>query len=243
MKKAFCKVTTTNHKHYICNYGEPVLYDYKRKEREIKERVAKEGVEAVRSSFSLQRTRTNIKYLVECNVTKNTKFTTLTFAIDPQGRREANKAFEGLYRRYRKRYGEKLPYLWVPERGTDPDGTHRWHIHAILFIDRYITKKDIDYLWPHGFVKINRVDHRKNLALYLMKYITKDALEANKKGYFNSLKLKQPQTYRLPHHLAVNEADCTFIKHYTIPLYNKKGEKIGERTATLYEIPADITIH
>ena len=243
MKLALCKVVTTNHKHYICNYGEPILHDYKRKERALKERPAKEGLEAVRSGFSLQRTRTNIKYLVECNVTKNTKFATFTTAMDFKGRREANKAFEGLYRRWRYLYNEKLSYLWVPERGTDPDGTHRWHIHAILFTDRYITQKNLEALWPYGFVKINRVDHRKNLALYLMKYITKDALEANKKGYFNSLKLKQPQVYRLPHHIHVNEADCTYIKHYTIPLYNKNGEKIGERTATLYEIPADIAIN
>jgi hypothetical protein len=240
MKSALCKVVETNHKYYIYNYSDPILYDYKRKERLLKERVASEGVEAERSGFSLNRTRNKIKHLVECNVTKNTKFTTFTFAIDPQSRREANRAFEGLCRRYHKRYGERLPYLWVTERGTDTNGTHRLHIHAILFIDRYITKKDIDYLWPHGFVKINRVDHRKNLALYLMKYITKDALIANKKGYFNSLKLKQPRVDRLPHHLHVNEADCSFIKHYTQPLYNKEGEKIGERRVSLYEIPKDI---
>jgi hypothetical protein len=240
MKSALCKVVETNHKYYIYNYSEPILYDYKRKERLSKERVASEGVEAERSGFSLNRTRNKIKHLVECNVTKNTKFATFTFAIDPQSRREANRAFEGLSRRYHKRYGERLPYLWVSERGTDTNGTHRLHIHAILFIDRYITKKDIDYLWPHGFVKINRVDHRKNLALYLMKYITKDALTANKKGYFNSLKLKQPRVDRLPHHLHVNEADCSFIKHYTQPLYNKEGEKIGERSVSLYEIPKDI---
>jgi len=240
MKSALCKVVETNHKYYIYNYSEPILYDYKRKERALKERVASEGVEAERSGFSLNRTRNKIKHLVECNVTKNTKFATFTTAIDFKSRREANRAFEGLCRRYQKRYGERLPYLWVSERGTDTNGTHRLHIHAILFIDRYITKKDIDYLWPHGFVKINRVDHRKNLALYLMKYITKDALTANKKGYFNSLKLKQPRVDRLPHHLHVNEADCSFIKHYTQPLYNKEGEKIGERRVSLYEIPKDI---
>jgi hypothetical protein len=235
MKLAYSKVVSTKTKHYITQYDLPIGYDFTIDRLEKLEKQDGSVRETGRMRFSLQRTRTNIKYVVECNITPYTKFATFTFAKALKDRTEVITAFRTLTRNYQRLYGEKLKYLYVIEQGKR--STKRLHIHAVIFNNRYITLTEMRKLWTHGSVRINKVDDTDNIGLYLMKYITKDMTEAKKKGYISSKALIQPQTYRLPHHIPINDTDCTYIKHYTIPLYNKKNEKVGEVRASLYEIP------
>lgn len=239
MEVSYSKTLQTKTHLYVWNYSQPILSGYTRKKRDdfeaLVEGVGSGTVPQGRRPFSLQRTRSNIKYLVESNLTPFSKFATFTFAKAPQGRREAIKRFRTFATRYQQTYAEKLNYLYVLEKGSR--NSKRWHVHAVIFNDRYISLTEMRKLWRYGSARVNKLDHNSNVGLYLMKYITKDTMSlTNKKGYISSLGLTQPTVMRYPEPLDISDDICDFIKHYTIPLYNKNNELVGEIRATLREI-------
>lgn len=240
MQVSYSKSLQTKTRLYVWNYSQPILSGYTLKKRNDFEALVEGGesgsAEAGRRPFSLQRTRSNIKYLVESNLTPFSKFATFTFKKAPKERSEAIRAFKSFARAWHKKYSEKLNYLYVLERGTR--NTKRWHIHAVIFNNRYVPLTDMRKLWRYGSARLNKLDHTSNVGLYLMKYITKDTMTAtNKKGYISCKGLTQPTIVRYPEPLGISDDICDFIKHYTIPLYNNEGEKVGEIRATLQEIP------
>jgi hypothetical protein len=239
MEISYSKVITTKNRLYVWEYNQPILSGYTRNKRNIYEALIESesvgSTEQGRRTFSLHRTRSNVKYLVESNITPFSKFATFTFRKAPKERTEAIKAFKTFARAWQKKYNEKLYYLYVLEKGTKQ--SKRWHIHAVLFNDRYISLTEMRELWRYGSARVNALDHNSNIGLYLVKYITKDTMKLNnKKGYISCKGLTQPSLMRYPEPLGISDKICDFIKHYTIPLYNKQGDKIGEITASLREI-------
>jgi hypothetical protein len=239
MEISYSKVITTKTRLYVWEYSQPILSGYTRNKRDTYEALVESNSLTYepkdRTVYSIHRTRSNIKYLVESNLTPFSKFATFTFRKKPKDRTEAIKAFKSFARVWQKKYNEKLFYLYVLEKGTQY--TKRWHIHAVLFNDRYISLTEMRELWRYGSAQVHALDHNSNIGLYLVKYITKDTMKvSNKKGYISCLGLTQPSVVRYPERLNIDPEICDFIKHYTIPLYNNKGEKIGEITASLKEI-------
>lgn len=239
MNITYSKVITTKTRIYIKTYEHPILSGYTRKKREVLERFTEGQTNTItqqgRSTFSLSRTQERIKQLIEDNITPYSKFATFTFAKPPQDRTEAIKAFKSFAKAWHRKYGEKLNYLYVLERGKRY--TKRLHIHAVIFNDRYITLTDMRKLWRYGSARVNAIDHTGNIGLYMVKYITKDTMTlTNKKGYISCLGLTQPTETLYPEPLNIDPSLCDFIKHYTRPLYNNKGEIIGHSKATIQEI-------
>lgn len=256
MEISYSKSLTTKDMHYVWCYSEAVLSGYTRNQRNDFERFcesggAEQGAERthyVRSTFSLYRTKSNMKYLIELNRSRYSKFVTFTFKKAPKDRTEAIKAFKTLPREYRKKYNEKLKYLFVLERGSgtgdyiDDKGrkrryTKRWHVHAVLFNDRFITLTDMRKLWRYGSARVNALDDTSNIGRYLMKYVTKDTMtQTSKKGYISSNGLIKPSYVRHPERLDIDPSICSYTKHFTRPKY-QNGKLIGYSTCTLYEIP------
>lgn len=244
MEISYSKVITTKNRLYVWEYNQPILSGYTRTKRDTYEALVESesvgSTEQGRRAFSLHRTRSNVKYLVESNITPFSKFATFTFRKAPKERTEAIKAFKSFAKAWQRKYNEKLYYLYVLEKGTKQ--SKRWHIHAVLFNDRYISITEMRELWRYGSARVNALDHNSNIGLYLVKYITKDTMKLNnKKGYISCKGLTQPSLMRYPEPLGISDEICDFIKHYTIPLYNKQGDKIGVITASLKEI--SITNH
>jgi len=236
---SYSKVITTKSRIYVKTYEHPILSGYTRNKRIALERLAEGHVQGItqqeRSAFSLYRTQENIKLIIENNITPYSKFVTFTFGKASKDRTEAIKGFRTFAKAWHRKYGERLKYLYVLERGKRY--TKRLHIHAVIFNDRYITLTEMRKLWRYGSARVNAIDHTGNIGLYMVKYITKDTMKLNnKKGYISCIGLTQPSTTLYPDPLEIDHNMCDFIKHYTRPLYNNEGEIVGHSKVLLQEI-------
>ena len=119
------------------------------------------------------------------------------------------------------------------EQGTQR--TKRWHVHAVLFHERFIPVRDLKRAWQNGNVKINAVDDPINIGLYLVKYITKDTVALNKKGYISSNGLIQPHVERNPYTLPIDKSLCDFYTTYSRKYTDRQGKE-RVQTCELFEI-------
>lgn len=177
----------------IYNYKNDVLYDYKDTKNTRKGRQATAKVEdkLLNRKKVLQRSRRDIRRLVNCNIQKNSKFVTLTFADNVTDIKQANYEWKKFKQRLESRIGYKLQYLVViefQERGAI-------HYHCVMFNLSYIDSNDLAGIWNNGFIKINRIDRVDNVGAYVCKYMTKDNNNnklIGQKMYFTSRGLKKP---------------------------------------------------
>lgn len=161
-------------------------------------------------SRSLQRTRKKLTRLINSNSRHwfdesgnpyQPKFTTFTFKENITDITEANHLYTAFLKRFNyERTGEKsnhLKYAAVPEfqkRGAV-------HYHAAFFNLPFIENTQLAHLWSHGFVRINEIDTRGNVGLYMTKYMSKGALDKRlwgKRRYFASQNLHTPIVVRDP---------------------------------------------
>lgn len=143
-----------------------------------------------KSRFPIQRTKTNIRRIVQCN--NFTKFLTLTFKDHITDLGESNKKFNLFIKRLKYHYPD-LKYLAVPEFTK----SGRVHYHILLDL-QYVKADVLSAIWSHGFIKINRVDKVSNLGVYISKYISKDLMNENtkyKKKFFVSVNCLRPITF------------------------------------------------
>ena len=139
----------------------------------------------------LNRARTSIRRLVNCNVQKNSKFVTLTFGENITDLNIANYEFTKFIQRLKYKLNKSFKYLTVIEfqdRGAV-------HYHTIFFNMPYICNYDLGIIWGNGFIKINRIDSVTNVGAYVCKYMSKDNADSRlteKKCYFTSRNLKKP---------------------------------------------------
>jgi hypothetical protein len=150
----------------------------------------------VRSRFSLQRTRTKIRRLINCNEDMN-KFLTLTFADNIIDVKEANYKFTKFVQRLKYEY-PNVKYLAVIERQRNRGRKNNdlGTIHYHLLSDFVYTCSDyLADIWGHGFIKVNRISHVDNVGAYVCKYLNKEVFEGDMKGkkkFFHSLNLAKP---------------------------------------------------
>jgi len=139
----------------------------------------------------LNRSRRDIRRLVNSNIEINSKFLTLTFADNVSDLRVSNYEFKKFRQRLEDNLGIKLQYLAVPEfqkRGAV-------HYHVIIFNFPYVKNKQLQEIWGNGFVKINKIDSVDNVGAYVCKYLHKDLDDDRLKGkkcYFTSRGLRKP---------------------------------------------------
>lgn len=140
-----------------------------------------------RMQFSINRTKTEIRRLVNSNPQLN-KFLTLTFAENIADLKTANYIFNQFIKRVAYQYGD-FEYLAVPE--FQKRGAVHYHLLCNLpFVDLAKLRK----FWGQGFIKLNKIDNVNNVGAYVCKYLGKEMDERmfNKKKYFCSQTLKRP---------------------------------------------------
>lgn len=137
-----------------------------------------------------------IARIVDCNFDNKTKFMTLTFKENIQDIACTNYEFSKFIKRLNfYLYHVKkqcLKYLAVWERQK----RGAIHYHIIFFDLPYMKNKELEDIWGHGFIKINRiaVDSKDNRGRYVSKYFSKDIDEKTykQKSFFKSQNLKSP---------------------------------------------------
>ncbi|MGN1473753.1 MAG: hypothetical protein ACI4WZ_06740 [Eubacteriales bacterium] len=165
---------------------------------------------------NLVRTKSTIKELCLCNPWE--WFVTLTLDPKKYDRHDLGKFKKDLaqlIRNYRKRTGNHLQYLLIPEHHKDGC----WHFHGFFMgipadalhafsLSEHLPKKIRErlmqgvqvYTWQEyadrfGYASIEPIIDPKRAAGYILKYITKDALititELNAHAFFASQGLKR----------------------------------------------------
>lgn len=145
-------------------------------------------IQQQKTQFSINRTRTEIRRLVNSNP-QLTKFLTLTFAENITDLKDANYVFNQFVKRISYRYPD-FEYLAVPE--FQQRGAVHYHLLCNL---PFIEPNEITELWGQGFVKINRINNVTNIGAYVCKYLSKDMFDERtfgKKKFFRSQTLKAP---------------------------------------------------
>lgn len=140
-----------------------------------------------RMQFSINRTKTEIRRLVNSNLQLN-KFLTLTFADNITDLKIANRIFNKFVMRMMYKY-PNFQYLAVPE--FQKRGAVHYHLLCNL---SYIKNIELQKAWGQGFVKINRIDNVNNVGAYISKYLGKEMDERvfGKKKFFRSQDLSTP---------------------------------------------------
>lgn len=145
-------------------------------------------IQQQKTQFSINRTRTEIRRLVNSNP-QLTKFLTLTFAENIIDLKSANYVFNQFVKRISYRYPD-FEYLAVPE--FQQRGAVHYHVLCSL---SFIEPQALSDLWGQGFVKINRINSVTNIGAYVCKYLSKDMFDERtfgKKKFFRSQTLKAP---------------------------------------------------
>lgn len=196
-----------------------------------------------RREDNLNQTKRKLRRLINSNPQLD-KFVTLTFKLDALETRDvkmANKLFGDFIKRlnrYNKKRGQgKVEYVCVVEYQQERGVVHYHMLSSI----KYIRHKDLETLWGHGYVKINRIDKVDNVGAYVVKYMQKgnhDIRLRGEKAYFPSEGLKKPIETADPKKIAQALAgleqcevyESTFETEYTGKIryvqYNRKRNKI-----------------
>jgi len=188
-----------------------------------------EKLKKQRMQFSINRTRTEIRRLVNSNP-QLSKFITLTFAENITDLKTANYIFNKFVLRMNYKHPD-FEYLAVPEfqkRGAV-------HYHLLCNIG-FIEVAELQAMWGQGFVKINKIDNVNNVGAYVSKYLGKEMDERTfgKKKFFRSQSLAGP--VELIGMLAMRFAE-KFLAFLT-PVYEKifKSEWVGEVEYSAYTL-------
>ena len=220
----------------------------------IKELNYQQKEQIKKTKFSISRTRTNIRRVVNANPYLN-KFLTLTFAQSMPSLVKANKLFNTAIKRI-VRLDSSFRYIAIVEFQKDTDyygrkkekgGSVHYHLLCNIHIPdntdifswerRFAIKH-----WKNGFVKIKKVNTITNMGAYFCKYLSKDMTNKKmfgKKKYFCSQTLKKPIV------LTGKEAE-DFISKYlkdTKPVYEAtfNNEHTGEVDYSAYTLEEDIS--
>lgn len=193
------KRITTNFKVYSCgnfidyiHYEKPIRFGKRHCRRRIKKIVdplSKPKPKTV-SRFSISRSRTNIRRLINCNEDLN-RFVTLTFREHITEHNKANYLFNRFIKRLKIRFPD-LKYLAVPEL------TEIGRIHYHLLVNNFIKADVLADVWRNGFVKINLINNNSNVGAYVCKYLSADFannFRTSKKRFFYSKNLIRPFLY------------------------------------------------
>lgn len=181
----------------------PVIYTVKKKKKDLaiaeleEHKTASEHYDALkRKQKHYENMRWVIARIIDCNFDNKTKFLTLTFKNNIDDVSYTNYEFNKIIKRLNfSLYNTKkqqLKYLAVWEKQK----RGAIHYHIIFFDLPYIKNKELQDIWGHGFIKINKidVDNKDNRGRYVSKYFSKDIDDKNykQKAFFKSQNLKLP---------------------------------------------------
>lgn len=170
----------------VYSYKKKVHYNYETMEKKY-DREKPDDWNGKREE-NLSRARQTIRRLIWANLTRYSKFLTLTYAENMQDLERFYYDWK-IFTTAMRRKGHDLKYLYVleyQERGAI-------HAHVVLFGDKFIPWQDITDNWRHGIINIHKIRDIGNLGAYVCKYLTKNTLaEYNSKSYHCSRGLNRP---------------------------------------------------
>ena len=200
----------------IFTYEKPIYEGF---ESKIK---GKKGGKKVKRKDSLNKTKNNIRRLINCNLEENSTFATFTYAENMTDIDKGKNDFKNFIKRWnyqRKKEGlDSLKYVYVVEfqkRGAV-------HFHCIFLNSGYIKNKTLADLWKHGHVKINKIKDVDNVGAYVVKYMQKDVMDDRLLGkdlYGRSKgNLKEPNIIKDPQEVATLRSQiknhCVYDKQF-----------------------------
>lgn len=190
----------------IVSYEEPIVRGI---DRNNKMAVGKKKTGDVKRKDNIDKSKKELRRIVNANVTGNDLFITLTYSDNMQDIDKGKKDYKKFVMRWnyrRKKEGKgSLKYVYVvefQERGAI-------HFHCVFFGVGYIQKSELFKLWGHGFVDVKKIDHVDNVGAYLVKYMSKaleDSRVSNKDLYGRSKgNLENPVEVITPNEVALIE--------------------------------------
>ncbi len=176
----------------VYKYRRDIWKEFKKKEDigkdtkqlDIFEQIANKKI---RAQSSINRTRTQIRRLVNSNPELN-KFLTLTFADNIIDLKQTNYIFNQFIKRLTYRYPD-FKYVAVFE--FQKRGAVHYHLLCEL---PFINSKSMELIWKQGFIKLKKTNNVSNIGAYMSKYLGKeiDARTFGKKKFFKSQNLNKP---------------------------------------------------
>lgn len=191
-------------------YDVPVIYGYTENKRKANstnlEKNELSEIEARKKRENYYKNKAQyIRRLINMNFDSQTKFLTLTFTNELEDLSETNYLFNKFIKRLNYRLVKKMnipkaKYVatWeIQLKRKRKTGKAVIHYHLVLFSFPFISAKELEKIWSHGFIKINRIPNdvvKEKYGSYVSKYFTKDlAKKAEyKKAFFKSQNLKNP---------------------------------------------------
>lgn len=186
------------------------------------EKTASEHYDALkRKQKHYEEMRWLIARIIDCNFDNNTKFMTLTFKENIQDINYTNYEFNKFIKRLNFHIyhvkKQQLKYIAVWEKQK----RGAIHYHIVFFSLPFIKINELQQVWGHGFVKLNKVDvdSKDNRGRYISKYFSKDidAKEYKQKSFFKSQNLIKPITKRMTRQelFDFSTENVVFTKVYT----------------------------
>jgi hypothetical protein len=134
-----------------------------------------------KSLYSLRRTIDDLCLTIDTNITKYSKFITLTFRETTTDRAYALNCFKVFQIYFKRHFGYNMKYISISElqthRGFVEDNMGSWHFHMVLFIDQKLDFKKLKKCWPYGSVDLRVVKNCHGIGRYFTKYFTKQIKE------------------------------------------------------------------
>ncbi len=193
----------------VYKYKKSVWRDFERTQESVKDKPKKETkqldifekikLQQQKQQYSVNRTRTEIRRLINSNPQLN-KFMTLTFAKSTTDLKTANYIFNQFIKRMTYKYPD-FEYLAIPEFQKDIDfygkkkpngGSVHYHVLCKL---PFVHFREITKIWGQGNIDIKRLNNVTNIGAYVCKYLSKEMFDErtfNKKKFFRSQTLKEP---------------------------------------------------
>jgi len=217
-------------------YHKPVPYDYD-SERDNYDKSTK----GHKSKKSLNRAKSSIIDIVNCNVGKYSKFITLTLNRENENatREELIEYFKYFKKQYKKHFKEYFKYLGVIEKQFKRKKKYNLenaplHFHLVVFNEKKLDFQTLKKCWPYGSIDIKKIDSVYNLGIYIAKYLTKESLQLNSKAYFTSRNIKKPIIYKDQDAHIIND-NYTFCNEYNIYFNDKDGQALDANKVYFYE--------
>lgn len=177
---------------------------------------------------SIRQTLKKLRNLINTNFTgeKNEGFWTFTYAENMTDKDRLYLDYKNFWKRLKyfmdKNYNaNNIDYIAIAE----PQGRGAWHLHVLVkahdLKSLYISKKDLESLWSHGFATPKGVEDVDNIGAYFSAYLADLELEEKEDGTFN-VDLTLDEMFKLKGEIITKEVDGknkSFVKGGRLHLY------------------------
>ena len=169
----------------VYNYEEPLFYGFDNSNHGIGKGKKKvdDKKDFIKRRDNMNASKMKLRRLINSNITKFSKFVTLTFKENIQDIKEAKDIFKKFVKKLnyqrKKQNKSNLKYVYVIEfqqRGSI-------HFHCVFFNLDFIKNEELQRIWQHGFTKINVITNVDNVGAYVVKYMDKSLIDTRLNGH------------------------------------------------------------